>query len=123
MSDFEILLVPILILAYSVVCYNCGKGDLLNVIALMLQDKAEQLTKDVEEREMEELTMDIMPCKCGEKVYMRDIDDFVNHTKTYIIRCHKCGAEVKTVRKIGEISPKKAIVTTIKNWNDMQNLP
>ena len=46
MNDIEILLVPILILAYGVVCYICGKGDLLNVIALMLQEKA----KDLEER-------------------------------------------------------------------------
>lgn len=65
----------------------------------------------------------INPCKCGEKVYMRDIDDFVNHTKTYIIRCHKCGAEVKTIRKIGQISPKKAIVETINKWNELQNNP
>ena len=63
----------------------------------------------------------VNPCKCGEKVYMRDIDDFVNHTKTYIIRCHKCGSEVKTIRKIGKISPKKAIVETIKKWNESQN--
>ena len=57
-------------------------------------------------------------CKCGETVYMRDDDDFDNHTKTYIIRCHKCGAEVKTVRKIGEIAPKKAIIQTIQKWNE-----
>ena len=67
------------------------------------------------------MNVEINPCKCGEKVYMRDIDDFINHTKTYIIRCHKCGAEIKTVRKIGEISPKKAIIETINKWNEMQN--
>lgn len=123
MNDIEILLVPILILAYGIVCYICGKGDLLNVIALMLQDKAEQLTKDIEEREMEKLTMDIISCKCGEKVDMRDIDDFVNHTKTYIIRCNRCGTEVKTIRKTGEISPKKAIIQTIQKWNNLQINP
>ena len=45
MNGFEILLIPILILVYGVVCYICGKGDLLNVIALMLQDKAKELEK------------------------------------------------------------------------------
>ena len=69
------------------------------------------------------MNVDINPCKCGEKVYMRDIDDFVNHTKTYIIRCSRCGTEVKTVRKIGEISPKKTIIQIIQKWNDLQNNP
>ena len=69
------------------------------------------------------MNIETNPCKCGEKVYMRDIDDFVNHTKTYIIRCSRCGAEVKTIRKIGKISPKKAIIQTIQKWNDFQNNP
>ena len=46
MNNIEILLVPVLIIVYGVVCYICGKGDLLNVISLMLQDRA----KDLEER-------------------------------------------------------------------------
>lgn len=49
MNDIEILLVPILILAYGVVCYICGKGDLLNVIALMLQDKAKELEEKLKD--------------------------------------------------------------------------
>ena len=43
MSNIEILLIPILIVGYGAICYVCGKGDLLNVIALMLQDKAKEL--------------------------------------------------------------------------------
>lgn len=49
MNDLKILLTPILILAYGVVCYICGKGDLLNVIALMLQDRAKELEKKTKE--------------------------------------------------------------------------
>lgn len=45
MNNIEILLIPILIVGYGAVCYICGKGDLLNVIALMLQDKAKELEK------------------------------------------------------------------------------
>lgn len=43
MSDIEILLIPILIVGYGAICYICGKGDLFNVIALMLQDNAKEL--------------------------------------------------------------------------------
>ncbi len=43
MNNIEILIVPILILAYGVICYICGKGDLFNVLALALQDKAKEL--------------------------------------------------------------------------------
>lgn len=49
MDDLEILLIPILIIVYGVVCYICGKGDLLNVIALMLQDKGKELKEKIKE--------------------------------------------------------------------------
>lgn len=49
MNDIEFLLIPILILAYGVVCYICGKGDLLNVIALMLQERAKELEERLKE--------------------------------------------------------------------------
>ena len=42
MDDIKNLIIPILILAYGVVCYFCGKGDWLNVIAIMLQEKAKE---------------------------------------------------------------------------------
>ena len=43
MNDIEVLFAPVLILVYGAICYICGKGDLLNVISLMLQDKAKEL--------------------------------------------------------------------------------
>lgn len=46
MNAFELAIMPFLVIVYGVVCYICGKGDLLNVVALMLQDK----TKELEER-------------------------------------------------------------------------
>ena len=49
MDDIKNLLIPILILAYGVVCYFCGKGDWLNVIAIMLQDKAKELEERLKE--------------------------------------------------------------------------
>lgn len=58
MNDIEFLLIPILILAYGVVCYICGKGDLLNVIALMLKDKAKELEKRLKETTYSEMTID-----------------------------------------------------------------
>lgn len=125
MTEIQYFITTMIIIVYTVVVYFAGKGDLLNVVTLTLQNEAQRLTKDIEQREMEEISMNvgIKPCKCGETVFMRSIDDFENQTKTYLIRCHKCGAEVKTIRKIGQISPKKAIVKTIENWNDVQNLP
>lgn len=32
-----------LVLSYGVICYLAGKGDLLNVVVLMLQDKVKEL--------------------------------------------------------------------------------
>ena len=43
-----------LILAYSVTCYLAGKGDLLTLIPAMLQNKLEQVTKEIKEREQDE---------------------------------------------------------------------
>lgn len=54
MNDIEILLIPILIVGYGAICYICGKGDLLNVIALMLRDKAKQLEERLKETTTEE---------------------------------------------------------------------
>ena len=51
MIDYsELLLYIILLLGYGGLCYLCGKGDLLNLIPLMLQEKA----KEIEERMKEE---------------------------------------------------------------------
>lgn len=47
MNEIETLLEPILIVGYGAICYMCGKGDLLNVIALMLQDKAKELEENL----------------------------------------------------------------------------
>lgn len=49
MNNIEILLVPILIVGYGAICYICGKGDLLNVIALMLQERAKELEERLKE--------------------------------------------------------------------------
>lgn len=54
MNDIEILLIPILIVGYGAICYICGKGDLLNVIALMLRDKAKELEERLKETTTEE---------------------------------------------------------------------
>lgn len=47
MNDIETLLTAILIVGYGAMCYMCGKGNLLNVIALMLQDKAKELEENL----------------------------------------------------------------------------
>ena len=46
MTSLEIIIYPFLVFGFGAICYICGKGDLLNVMSLMLQDKA----KDLEER-------------------------------------------------------------------------
>lgn len=43
MTDLEMLLVAMLVLAFGALCYVCGKGDLLNIIPLMLQEMADSL--------------------------------------------------------------------------------
>lgn len=47
MNETQILLIPILIVGYGAICYMCGKGDLLNVVALTLQDKAKELEENL----------------------------------------------------------------------------
>lgn len=58
MSTFELAIMPFLVIVYGVVCYICGKGDLLNVITLMLQDKAKELEKRLKETTYSEMTID-----------------------------------------------------------------
>lgn len=43
MNDFEIVAAAMLIFAYGATCYLCGKGDLLNLVPLMLQEWTERL--------------------------------------------------------------------------------
>ena len=58
---------------------------------------------------------------CGESPIYSSHDDFVNHTKTYKLRCAKCGRKVEVERVIGRISPKKAILIMYSAWNSEVN--
>lgn len=55
---------------------------------------------------------------CGIRPIFSTTDDFAEHTKTYCIRCVKCGRKVEIRRKIGEIAPKKAIFKLYEEWNE-----
>lgn len=57
MNNIEILLVPILIVCYGAICYMCGKGNLLNILALMLQDKAKELEEKLKDT-TQDMTID-----------------------------------------------------------------
>lgn len=46
MTEFETILLCFLVPCFATIFYVSGKGDLLNVIVLMLQEKA----KEIEER-------------------------------------------------------------------------
>lgn len=48
---FEIILYPFLVYGFGAVCYVCGKGDLLNVISLMLQNKAKELEEKLKDND------------------------------------------------------------------------
>lgn len=93
MNDIELLLIFILILAYGVVFYICGKGDLFNVIALMLQDKAKELEERLKDTTEEEKTMNkeakinlnqLVKFKLtdyGKDIYFHQYDELNNHIK------------------------------------------
>ena len=53
MSEFETIFSAVLILCYGVMCYTCGKVYFMNLIALMLQQKAEEIIKNLEQQEGE----------------------------------------------------------------------
>ena len=40
-----------LVIAFAVTCYLAGRGNLLELIPTMLQDKLERLKKDLDERD------------------------------------------------------------------------
>lgn len=48
---FEEILCAILILAYGVICYLAGKGNLMELIPLILKEKAIQLEKYIDDME------------------------------------------------------------------------
>ena len=50
-NELIIVGTAILVLTYGVICYLAGKGDLLNVIVLMLQDKTKELENKMKESE------------------------------------------------------------------------
>ena len=49
MSELEELLMAILVFAYGVTCYIAGKGNLLDLVVLMLHDMANELKEKLEE--------------------------------------------------------------------------
>lgn len=55
---------------------------------------------------------------CGVSPIYRSIDDFKHHTKTYTLKCPSCGREVKVIREIGKLAPKKAILRLYDTWNE-----
>lgn len=48
MTNLEIILYPFLVFGFGAICYMCGKGDLLKIIPLMLQDKLKELQEKLE---------------------------------------------------------------------------
>ena len=50
MSEFETLIMCLLIPLYGVLFYTVGKADLLNLVVLMIKEK----TKEIEERMSED---------------------------------------------------------------------
>ena len=42
-------LIPMLVIGYGTICYLAGKGDLLNLIPLMLQEKLKELEEKLKE--------------------------------------------------------------------------
>lgn len=55
MNELEQVLYCIAVVAYGVLCYAVGKGDLLNLVALMLQEKTRELEKRLEGDNGEEI--------------------------------------------------------------------
>lgn len=53
MSEIDTIFICIVILAYGVVCYLMGKGDLLNLIPKMLLAKAKEYEEELKESEEE----------------------------------------------------------------------
>ena len=53
MVTFEDFAIFILLIFYTVACYLAGKGNLFEIIPLMLQEKVNELEKSIKEAEEE----------------------------------------------------------------------
>ena len=51
MSDFETVFLIFLIIGFAVIWYTAGKGDLINIVALTLQQKSKELTEQLKQNE------------------------------------------------------------------------
>lgn len=51
MKELETALIPMLVIGYGAICYLAGKGNLLNLIPLMLQEKLKELKEKLKEDE------------------------------------------------------------------------
>ena len=65
MTEFETLLMCFLIPCFAAVFYVSGKGDILNLIVLMLQEKTKELEDEAQKAETEE----VVRCKNCKKRY------------------------------------------------------
>lgn len=95
MSEFEAIMMMFLIVFFTVACYIAGKGDLITVCILMLQDKAKQLQKAQEQDaywliKVDETDAEIKCSSCGYSYIEAD----PNVTDFYIY-CPNCGKEMR----------------------------
>lgn len=54
MTEFELIAYCILVLGYGAICYIAGKGDILNLLPLMLLEKAKEIEENLKEEEDED---------------------------------------------------------------------
>lgn len=54
MAALEMVAYCILVIGYGAICYMCGKGDLLNLILLMLLQKAKEIEEAMKDEDAED---------------------------------------------------------------------
>lgn len=52
--EFEIVTYCVLVLGYGAICYIAGKGDILNLIPLMLLEKAKEIEENLKQEDPED---------------------------------------------------------------------
>ena len=60
MSELDIVFTAIIVLLYGAICYLAGKGNLLELISLVIRNEAEKLAKDIKDREEAEKRLEEM---------------------------------------------------------------
>lgn len=90
----------ILILVYGVVCYLSGKGDLLTLIPKMLQNRLEEIEKEIGERKMDDVIEKLGSILQSRNATPEEVKKAYGSVFKNANKCVQCGGVIPEGRQV-----------------------